>query len=90
MKDIGPGKYETINRPEAYTKQISWNLGKVPFSNGAQRFNYETKEAHHPAPNHYNTDSALKSMSPSVNKPTAPFTSKVDKIGIFKAEEKRI
>lgn len=29
-------------------------------------------------------------MSPSINKPTAPFSSKVDKIGIFKAEEKRI
>jgi len=35
---MGPGKYESPDRPEAYQKHISWNSGKVPFASGDGRF----------------------------------------------------
>ena len=35
---MGPGKYESPDRPDAYQKTISWNLGKVPFKSGDDRF----------------------------------------------------
>ena len=93
---LGPGKYESPDRPEGYTKQISWNLGKVPFKSGAQRF--ENKWNVVPGPGQYNTlevGGHRTSTSPrsKTNKPLPPssqFVSKAPKVSIYKDEEKRI
>lgn len=37
-KEIGPGKYGDMSDKQVSKTAISWNLGKVPFANGNERF----------------------------------------------------
>lgn len=50
---LGPGKYESVDRPDAYNKTISWNLGKIPFQSGDERFKADYKQMLKPGPASY-------------------------------------
>ena len=63
---MGPGKYESVDRPEAYTKQISWNLGKVPFQSNDQRFKTDFKHIMKPGPGQYNPSKLQKGVAPGM------------------------
>ena len=54
MPMLGPGKHETSDRPDAYSKTVSWNLGKVPFKFGDERFKSDLKQMMKPGPASYN------------------------------------
>ncbi len=60
VSSMGPGKYETPDRPDAYMKQISWNLGRVPFATGDERFRTDFRVHFKPGPGYYNPDKARK------------------------------
>ena len=42
-KDMGPGKYADSTDKQTGKAAISWNLGKVPFRSGHERFKTDYK-----------------------------------------------
>lgn len=91
-----PGLYDSQEKLVGNQKQLSWNLGKIPFKSGEQRFkNNNHKVMFQPGPGAYNTIMAIKPASSPVNSNvqqlmSSQFMSKAPKVSIYKAEEKRI
>jgi hypothetical protein len=51
---VGPGKYETEDKKAAFKSQVSWNLGKIPFKSGDDRFKQDDRGKYMPGPASYN------------------------------------
>lgn len=52
--DMGPGKYESPARgADTQQRQISWNLGKVPFKTNVSRFKQDYRGYFQPGPGSY-------------------------------------
>jgi hypothetical protein len=51
---MGPGTYEK-NHKYTSKEQISWNLGKIPFGSGDERFRTDYRAYFKPGPGMYET-----------------------------------
>ena len=52
---MGPGTYDK-NHKQTSKEQISWNLGKIPFGSGDERFKTDYRAYFKPVPGMYNGD----------------------------------
>ena len=52
---MGPGKYDK-NHKQTSKEMISWNLGKIPFGSGDERFKTDYRAYFKPGPGMYNGD----------------------------------
>jgi hypothetical protein len=52
---MGPGTYDK-NHKQTSKEQISWNLGKIPFGSGDERFKTDYRAYFKPGPGMYNGD----------------------------------
>ena len=63
---MGPGKYESPDRPDAYSKRISWNSGKVPFATGDGRFKTNYRTHFQPGPGAYDPVALAHGSAPGM------------------------
>ena len=63
---MGPGMYESPDRPGAYDKKVSWNSGKVPFASGDGRFKTNFRTHFQPGPGAYDPVQMMHGSSPGM------------------------